>query len=314
MARKKKRYQSLPPQELDRWMEESREMLLVDTLPPEQYERRHLPEALNLCVFEVVFIEEIRNLVPDRGHPIVVYGDCWESFEAAAAAEKLVRDGYRNVFTLEGGICGWQEAGLEMEGSALDCPLESSDQFRIDRSAYTLDTDRCRLRWIGRNANGAHTGTLRIRSGSISPKGKSGFRGVFTVDLTSMTNEDVEDPSLRRVLIEHLMSDDFFFVHEHPEAVFTLRSMRFDPKADPGSTNCEISGRLNLRGTGADLRFPATVSRLPDDEISAEAHFDFDRTRWGAIYGSGKFFRYLGMHLVYDDVTVQMHLVARPDR
>jgi rhodanese-related sulfurtransferase/polyisoprenoid-binding protein YceI len=314
MARKKKRYQSLPPQELDRWMEESREMLLVDTLPPEQYERRHLPEALNLCVFEVVFMEEIRNLVPDRGHPIVVYGDCWETFEAAAAAEKLVRDGYRNVFTLEGGICGWRDAGFELEGSAVDSPLASSDQFRIDRSAYTLDPDRCRVRWIGRNANGAHTGTLRIRSGSISPKGKSGFSGAFTVDLTSMANEDVEDPSLRQVLIDHLMSDDFFFVHEHPEAVFTLRSIRFHSKAAPGSANCEISGRLTLRGTGADLRFPATVSRLPDGEISAEAHFDFDRTRWGAIYGSGKFFRYLGRHLVYDDVTVQMHLVARPDR
>jgi rhodanese-related sulfurtransferase/polyisoprenoid-binding protein YceI len=314
MARKKKRYQSIPPQELDRWLEESREMILVDTLPAEQYERRHLPEALNFCVFEVVFMEEIRKRVPDRGHTIVVYGDCWETFEAAAAAEKLVRNGYQNVFTLEGGICGWEEAGFELEGMAVDNPLESADQFRIDRATYTVDPERSRLRWVGRNANGAHTGTLRLRSGSIAPKGKSGFSGMFIVDLTSMTNDDVEDPSLRKVLIEHLMSDDFFFVKEHPEAVFNLRSMRFLKKAAPGSINCEVSGRLVLRGAGADLRFPATVSRLPDGEISAEAHFDFDRTRWGAIYGSGKFFRYLGMHLVYDDVTVQIHLVARPQK
>ena len=36
----------------------------------------------------------------------------------------------------------------------------------------------------------------------------------------------------------------------------------------------------------------------------------FDRTLWGSIYGSGKFFRRLAGHLVNDLVEIQVKVVA----
>ena len=42
-----------------------------------------------------------------------------------------------------------------------------------------------------------------------------------------------------------------------------------------------------------------------------ESHFDIDRTRWGITYGSPRFFERLGMHLVFDLISIQLRIVAR---
>jgi len=67
---------------------------------------------------------------------------------------------------------------------------------------------------------------------------------------------------------------------------------------------------LELRGVKAQQHFAATVSKTPENGLIAEAHFDIDRTRWGIIYGSARFFEYLGMHLVFDLISVQVRIVA----
>jgi len=54
-----------------------------------------------------------------------------------------------------------------------------------------------------------------------------------------------------------------------------------------------------------------TVFKLPDNKLVAEAHFDIDRTRWDIIYGSNRFFSHLGMHLVYDLISLQMKIITQ---
>lgn len=58
------------------------------------------------------------------------------------------------------------------------------------------------------------------------------------------------------------------------------------------------------------LEFSATVSKTAENDFLAEAHFDIDRTKWGIIYGSARFFEYLGMHLVFDLISIQVRIVA----
>jgi hypothetical protein len=48
---------------------------------------------------------------------------------------------------------------------------------------------------------------------------------------------------------------------------------------------------------------------MADGGFAAEAHFDIDRTRWGVIYGSARFFKRLGMHQVYDTISFEVRLV-----
>jgi len=44
---------------------------------------------------------------------------------------------------------------------------------------------------------------------------------------------------------------------------------------------------------------------------SDDFFFDIDRTRWNVIYGSSRFFEHLGMHLMFDPISIQIRIVAR---
>jgi polyisoprenoid-binding protein YceI len=74
--------------------------------------------------------------------------------------------------------------------------------------------------------------------------------------------------------------------------------------------NYGLKATLQLRGVKADLAFQATVTKTEGGGLAAEAHFDIDRTRWGAIYGSARFFENLGMHLVFDLISFQVKIVT----
>jgi hypothetical protein len=39
------------------------------------------------------------------------------------------------------------------------------------------------------------------------------------------------------------------------------------------------------------------------------ANFDLDRTRWGVIYGSARFFKHLSYHIVYDLISIDLRVV-----
>ncbi len=59
-----------------------------------------------------------------------------------------------------------------------------------------------------------------------------------------------------------------------------------------------------------DLGFPAIVAIGLGGALTAEAHFDIDRTRWNVIYASGKFYEALGRHLVYDNISLSLRMVT----
>jgi hypothetical protein len=42
----------------------------------------------------------------------------------------------------------------------------------------------------------------------------------------------------------------------------------------------------------------------------AEAHFDINRTKWNIIFGLTRFFEHLGMHLVFDLISIQVRIVV----
>ncbi|MBI4772778.1 MAG: YceI family protein [Deltaproteobacteria bacterium] len=145
-------------------------------------------------------------------------------------------------------------------------------------------------------------GEFRVRDSVIE--------GDFEIDMRSIKNVDLEGDDLQPVLIEHLKSDDFFFVKLFPKAVVVIESGKLIGDAPMGAANYDIQGSLSLRGVSADIRFPATIGRTSDGAISVEAHFDLDRTRWNVIYGSGRFFEHLGMHLVYDAVSIELRVLS----
>lgn len=299
-------YTRISPVELKAWMDEGRPFKLVDVLTDDAFSHRRLPGAVNACVYEVTFVENLAAAGVRPDDVIVVYGESTETRDADAAATKLMRRGFRRVYALAGGLAGWKEAELPLEGPGTEpadhvCPPPDG--------TYKVDTSASVIEWTGRNALGRHTGTLRLEDGVMRLEGGR-VGGEFLIDLTSLANTDLEDPTLAEMLVQHLLSDDFLFAERFPKAHFRIEQAEALPGVSPGAVNCHLRGELELRGRIEPLAFPATLSTL-EDGIAAEAHFDLDRTRWGLDYGSGKLFRHLGKHLVHDAVSLQIRLVGR---
>ena len=95
-----------------------------------------------------------------------------------------------------------------------------------------------------------------------------------------------------------------------PKATFILDAAEVVESPTLGLPNFDVKGTFELRGVKADMHLLATVNRRVDGSVSIEAHFDLDRTRWDVLYGSSRFFEHLGMHLVYDLITIELRVFA----
>jgi rhodanese-related sulfurtransferase len=63
-----------------------------------------------------VLERDIESLIPDLDAEIVLY--CGGGYRSALAAESLGKMGYRNVWSMDGGIRAWREAGYPLDRGA----------------------------------------------------------------------------------------------------------------------------------------------------------------------------------------------------
>ena len=119
-------YKVVSTAELKKWMDQKKDMLIVDTMPYEDsYKKQHIPGAVQ---FEFPK-EEVTNLDdktkaafekllgPDKNRLIVIYcgfTKCGRSHNGAMWAVKM---GYQNVYRYPGGIKAWMEAGYPVQSA-----------------------------------------------------------------------------------------------------------------------------------------------------------------------------------------------------
>lgn len=281
--------------------------LLLHVLPEAVFEANHLPGSVNACVFEMVFVDKVRELAPDLGQPIVVYGAGEGSLDALTARDKLLAAGYTQVSVFEGGLAEWVDAGLPLEGTG-ERPVES---LVLD-GRFQVDTAQSIVRWTGRNLFNHHHGTVRVKGGEIGLRQNKLLSARFEVDMTSIACDDLTDAGYNALLIRHLWDADFFEVEKHPTAEFVAKEARPIKDSTPGSPNYELNGAFTLRGVTQPLSFPALIASADGSRLTGQAQFELDRTRFGSVYGSGKFFRFLGQHVVND--LIHLHVKLHADR
>jgi rhodanese-related sulfurtransferase len=303
------KFKQLAPKDLHHWMEENKHFFLIDTLPGDHFRKVHLPNSTNVCVFEVTFIEQAKAIIENKETDIVIYGSSNRSHDAIMAAGKLEQEGYKYIHVLKGGIEAWRSAGLPLEGDAVDAPHDPQTLLRLEDRHYQVDTNQSIIEWTGRNPTSTHFGYVKIAAGKLVVK-EGRITGSCEIDMNSITNLNLEGDELQPVLVAHLKSDDFFLTKLFPTAKFNI--IQSKPSKEPFLTaqNHEIIGTLELRGTKVQQNFMATITRTPENDLAAEAHFDIDRTKWNIIYGSTRFFEHLGMHLVFDLISIQLRIIA----
>jgi rhodanese-related sulfurtransferase/polyisoprenoid-binding protein YceI len=294
--------------ELRRWMDEGRAFALLDVLPREAFDELRLPGARCACVYEVTFLDHAARAAPDRTADVVVYGSSRLSHEAADAALRLEAAGYRNVRVFRGGREAWQEAGLGFEGGAKS--WVAAPPSPLPDGEHTVDPARSLVEWVGRNVANRHFGTLSVARGSLRVRDGRLDGGHVDLDMTSIAVGDLQGEHAA-TLKRHLEHEDFFAVARFPEATIGLRHASPIAGATPGTPNHTVDAVATIRGRTGPLAFPATVAPF-EGGVAMQAHFELDRTKWGANYGSGKLYHRLGMHLVNDAVSLGVRLIARP--
>ena len=300
----------LAPKQLIALLEEETSTTLVDLLPPDHFEGQHIPGAKNACVFFVSFLDDLATIVPNKKGRVVLYGSSSRSHDTKVAVEKMTRAGYQEIYQLEGGLEAWCEAGFVCEGESgqIDKPQVS---VSLPNSTFAIDTNRSTIEWAGRNPNSRHVGTVEISEGVITSK-EGSFSGTIEIDMNSIHNVNLEGDELQPVLEAHLKSDDFFFTSMFPKATLKIKEAVPIEHGSQTTPNYLVKGELSLRGVSASLDFDATVSLADENTLLLEAHFDIDKTRWNAIYGSSRFFEHLGMHKVFDLISLQLNIIAAP--
>lgn len=175
---------------------------------------------------------------------------------------------------------------------------------------YTVDAGASTLKWLGKKVTGQHHGTVKIKDGSVEVAGGAVTGGRFTIDLATIADEDLTDPSYNAKLVGHLKSPDWFNVAKYPTSTFVITKVEPLTDGAHGATHT-ITGNLTIKDITHPLSFPAKIT-INGDTVAAEAAgVVVDRTLWDLRYGSGKFFQNLGDKVINDDFWLDISLIAK---
>ena len=283
-------------------------LALIDVRSGADHLAAHIPGARHNCVFEIAFLDRMAEIAASADKPaICVYGNSAETHEARMAAEKLVRAGYPEVMEFRGGIEEWIANGGKIEGGT---STPASEPVVAD-GRHDIDLEESRVEWTGRNLLNRHHGTLGIREGYLDFRDGLPVGGEFVFDMDAIACANLAGDPLHDVLVNHLRSHDFFDTEIYPEARFRVLSSRRIGDGVAGMPNLRIEGELTLKGTTLPLAIDAVSGFTQDGHPAAQAVLAFDRTMWNVIYGSARFFRNLGMHLVNDLIEASLRIVVK---
>ena len=149
------------------------------------------------------------------------------------------------------------------------------------QATLSVDTGASTLTWTGYHLakSYSHTGTLAVKSGSLEMSDGELTGGSFVIDMTSLTNSDLEKAKDNAKLVNHLKSDDFFDVDKFPEASLEIKSVN-----SKGGGKYDVTADLSIRGITKPITFEATQSGSADAP-SIAAKLTVERTQFEVMYG-----------------------------
>lgn len=168
----------------------------------------------------------------------------------------------------------------------------------------TVNKSESTVTWNAKKVTGEHYGKVPIQDANLDYSNGKITGGSFTLNMVALTVDDITDANSNKKLADHLRSDDFFSVVKFNTSTFKIT----EAKSSNGK-DYTITGTLTIKGTSNPVTFPATVS-VEKGKIVASAAITFDRTKYDIKYRSGNYFEDLADKLIYDDVTLQVTLVA----
>ena len=178
---------------------------------------------------------------------------------------------------------------------------------------YTVNTAGSTIMWEGSKVTATHNGTISVSGGSVSFEGGKLTGGSFTMDMTTITDLDL-DGKMKANLENHLKGTvegkevDFFNVTEYPTAKFDIT--KATQLMNNEDANYVINGNLTLKDVTKNVSFRAMVTEADGKVSVTTPQFTIDRTEWGIKYGSAKFFDGLKDKAISDEMGLKVSLAA----
>jgi polyisoprenoid-binding protein YceI len=150
--------------------------------------------------------------------------------------------------------------------------------------------EKSKVTWKGYKVTGSHEGTIAIQSGTLKFEADVLVGGEFVIDMTSITNADLEG-EYKDKLEGHLKSDDFFGVEKFPIATLVFKNVEV-----AGKNSYKVTGDLTIKGKTNPVIFDFSVYGS-----KANATLKIDRSKYDVKYGSSSFFDNLKDKVIYDE-------------
>lgn len=177
--------------------------------------------------------------------------------------------------------------------------------FKSAITTHEVDTNPSIVTWTGYKVTGQHTGTVKIKKGTITLTDGILTGGMVEIDMTSLKDTDL-DGEWATKLENHLKSEDFFGTAHFPTSKFELtRALPQDSKG-----NYKLIGNLTIKETTKEVKCFGNLSQN-GSTMTLKGKLTIDRSEFNVRYGSGSFFDGLGDKTIYDEFDLQFNLVTR---
>jgi len=162
-----------------------------------------------------------------------------------------------------------------------------------------VNTEKSIVEWHAKKIGTQHKGNIQLKSGHFELQDGKMVEGNFVIDMTSITNTDLENETYNQKLVGHLKSDDFFGVEKYPTARFELIK-----SSDFSNGKATVTGDITIKGKSESISFE--VLQEGNEYTTTIA---IDRSKFDVRYGSDSFFDNLGDKAIDDIFTLEIRLV-----
>ncbi len=182
-------------------------------------------------------------------------------------------------------------------GLAIIIALITFSFTTIEDGKKEIKTENSKVIWKAYKVTGSHQGTIAIQSGSLTFNNDKLTGGEFTMNMTTITNTDLEG-EYKGKLENHLKSDDFFGVEKHPTATIVFNKVK-----STGKNSYKVTANLTIKGKTNSIKFDLSVYGS-----KANASLKIDRSKYDVRYGSTSFFDNLKDKAIYDEFDLVVDL------
>jgi len=148
-----------------------------------------------------------------------------------------------------------------------------------DFTLYTIDTAKSKIHWNSSH----HFGDLKYKNGNLAFNNTKLTDALFTIDMNSITDTDIEYELMNGTLVNVLKSVEFFNTEVYPEAYFELNAI-----TEISDNNYKFTGDFIVFNKGVSTDFEGTILLKNDSLFFNTKSIILDRTDWGIYYLSDK--------------------------